>query len=525
MKSEKTLFYVLLALIVTLLVWQSRALLYYPNPDSGRWLGDETWRMMTLEGMITTGKPVVREAYASTLQQGVGLMHGSVWIMAAIAGGPSYLLRDLADPITIARYVNFALSLLLLVQIYLLLAGLNVHRLLRLFFLVCVVATETFLIASHTARLDVFVTNYLLAMVHFALWLYRMKNADGLSPIHVFLFGVFGGSGLLIYPHAATLSPLAFLWLLWAITSREKRLQNVVISLAGYATALLTIGLIYYTTTDHFGLFGPRSTRYSQFNNVAETVPALKLFSWSAQKMNIFGRLLQWWQSSWQLILPFAIALMGLIFIRRQRTAMSKDRKIVVGALLLITISTFLVQGAAVYYLIYVIPVAGLLLLLLARPVDDLALSQLGLIGIASVVVSGMHIYYVEAYAMPERSSVVANRVAVEELVDITVRESGGRTPKIIPDMGALQYLLHDDRVRVMTHHFLWFPVSDKSPAEVIRDERVDFLLQYAPQSILVEQANALGVLVAMRTGRFFEGNWRNPDPHADTLRLFRVRR
>lgn len=517
---EKHLCRTVLVLAGAVLLWQTRYLFSYPYPDAKIWFGDESWRMMALESLILTGKPVLQQALGSTLTLGVGL-HGCIWIMALIGGVPSIIFRSIADPISIARVVSVLIAIIYLWQCNWLLLRLGIERLWRALFLLALVTTEVFLISSHSARLDILVGTYLLLVLQVGL---IFSDRETTSSTFIWI-GSIAGAGILIYPHAVTLSIMPICILAWRLQKGPRA--------RGFAIAFITAAVIggltalsYYLSIGDVNFHGADTAGFNQFKNVTGSMPILSPLSWQVQYINIFLRLQQWFDNAWPLLFPMVFYVhRGIVTRSWPLHITSHSHRTIVYMAMAIIASTFMFHGPAVFYTIYAVPVFGIVLVyVLLREVEGSLGNNIAIAMLSTlfIVYHGVHLI---RDAEPQMRLVDRNAMLVKRAIDTAVRHSDEK-PLILADIGAMHLLLHDDRVALMTHHFLWFPLSTKPAETVIKEKEVDLLLQYGSRSYLHKEKLQLGSPILELTGVFNEGNHQfpiSPSTNPDTLQLYSV--
>src|SRR3954470_20337457 len=103
--------WLLAAIIVVILVLQTRLLYIFPQPDSARWWGDETGQMLELRAEITHGYADIPTGLGSSLAITNGLVRGNSWLAAMVYGLPAAIFHNAADLVSIGRTITFILSL------------------------------------------------------------------------------------------------------------------------------------------------------------------------------------------------------------------------------------------------------------------------------------------------------------------------------------------------------------------------------------------------------------------------------
>jgi hypothetical protein len=275
--------FMLLLMAAVLFASQLRSLLVFPEPNSLRWFGDETWLMSEAKQQITTAVVRYPLAIGSQLEFGKGLMLSMTWLSAVLYGLPVWII--LHDAVAVGRCVTAALALLLLIALYASSRVLGASRLAAALAVLLLISTRSFFFASHSARPDLLAGMIVLLVVTFGTRkserppriIHSMRWWFGCGAIFMFL-AVSSSIHLL-----TLLAPVA-LFFFWRITENEKqphsRRRAAIASAAGMLSMLTLLVLAYYFANRSLDLF-PASA--GQFHDVLHSIPIFRPFSRSVQ--------------------------------------------------------------------------------------------------------------------------------------------------------------------------------------------------------------------------------------------------
>ncbi len=521
--SRRILALVLAVLTLAVLIDQARFLFTYPVPDTGMWFGDETWTMLTVRAMITSGVARVPEALGSSLAHSNGLINGSIWISAALYGVPAVLAAQRLSPVEIGRVITFLLSLVSLFTMYRFCRFLKLPGSAVLTALFALVISNAFYFSSHSARLDaatglaVLLLFFLLCTV-FDRW--QRMGAIGQWAFWLPALGVFS---IAVYVHVPALMFLPLLYSLWRFRVFQRR-RPFVLAAAGMLTGLLSIVVLYWFSTHSLHLLG---TGYNQYYNVANSLPVLHLRSWRVQKINTIDRAIQVWQVAWPLVV-LLLAGTGVRVLRRVPFSTS-ERFFLVNAVLLV-LGWGLFGGPAVFYNIHVLPVAAVAGAILIEPAFSQPASRATTWGctVLFIVLTIMAVLRQERFGAVGARLVRENDAAIHALVDPVA--SIQHPPLVLTDEPAIDAIAGMNGVRLMTNHLLLFGDENKALPEILRGKNVNYLLLYSTSrwtSPFRRLADSLYTMIAFRVGRLTDQARSYDEPHwneMDTLRLYTVR-
>ena len=162
-RLQRILTVLLIAMAAVVFVLQIHSLFIFPQPNSLRWFGDETWLMSEATQQIATGVVRYPLAIGSTLAQGKGLVLSMTWLSALLYGLPAEIVAR--DPVAVGRIVTAGMALALLLTLYGCARSLGASRFAAGLSVLLLVCTRSFFFASHSARPDLLAGLIVLAFV------------------------------------------------------------------------------------------------------------------------------------------------------------------------------------------------------------------------------------------------------------------------------------------------------------------------------------------------------------------------
>ena len=359
LRLQRILAIVMIAMAATLFALQLRSLFIFPQPNSLRWFGDETWLMTEAVRQIATGVVRYPLAIGSTLMQGKGLALSMTWLSALLYGLPALIAGN--NPVAAGRIVTTTLSLVLLALLYGCSRLLGASRFASALAVMLLVSTRSFFFASHSARPDLLAGLIVLAFVTTCTIFARQRNEFsrwwwfGYGAAIVFL-SVSSSIHLL-----TLLGPVAFyfFWRLGGI----RRWHSAAFAITGAVGMGAILIAVYYWTTGSITLFSIAAGPV-QFQDVLSSIPIRRPFSRSVQVSNIIIRLKQYASEAPQIFL-----LPGLLpFIWRRATNTRHTFAVASGIVML---SWLLLEGAEINYLMHLLPLLFLGLALAATVIVE----------------------------------------------------------------------------------------------------------------------------------------------------------
>ncbi len=529
---QRMLAWLLLAMAATLFAMQLRSLFIFPELNSFRWFGDETWLMTEAKQQITTGIVRYPLAIGSTLEHGKGLVLSMTWLSALLYGLPAWIAGT--SPVAIGRVVTAVLAISLLAVLYGSARTLGASRCASTLAILLLVSTRSFFFASHSARPDLLAGLMVLAFVTICtkmLHLGKERSARwwfGYGAIVVFF-------ALSSSIHLLTLLGPVSLYFFWRLGGATK--WNYAASAFGGAVIMMFIlVIVYYSTTGNIALFSS-SIGPVQFHDVLSSIPIRRPFSRSVQIANIIIRFKQFVTEAPQLFLLPVL----LPFVWKRA---SSERHTFASASLIVLLSWLLLEGAEINYSMHLLPLFFLGLAIAATVI----LSQWN--RVATTVLSGLAIL---VFIFGFRDSIDAldaasridqsNRAGVQTIeAKIAAESLGAGKPRVMTEPFALERLSLDTNIEIMTDHFISFTAFAEPLDSFLHREHVNFAVLYNspvyPKNRVRDDpfyqgimrngqlvASYIGTTGDMGRDYFDQSNWKHDRSYADTLLLFRLSR
>ena len=524
-----------------ILVTSASSLYYFPVADSYRWYGDETWMMLGWKTLIAHGTMTNPIAIHSQLQSSPGLLLGSGWISALLYGVPQLILPASLSIVSTGRTISFLIGLTTLM-----LLGWSAHRLsvstpFALLMAVLLLSSTSFTFATHSARYDTMTGFTVLAFVYF----FASRVNRGNRTVHSTFSFFFGLCSVLIAltisPHLEVLLLPVALFIGWYFQILT-RLRNVVWMLAGAIVALGFLAVVYLLANSHL-TFAGGITPDNQFATVLSNFPVRRLFSFSAQRHQLWARAYYLWDEApaYALILPLIlISEIGLI-VQKRAHATTQFLSI---CLLCVLLSAIFLQSTLPYYWIYVLPLASLTLALHLQQWRNHSVVRV-LVPVTGIAV-GLLIFIVFIPHLLHAGRIgktinEANIAAVQAAFEETSRTWPRNAPRplVLAQAPAIGELLRNPTIRVMSEAFLFFPAPSPAPTLAPeRDERtdsaiaragVDYILDYnRPMTADYQKAVHEATPIFSRAGTFLDRSldyFRDRTLTIDTLTLYRMPR
>jgi len=454
-----------------LLVSQLRSLFVFPEPNSLRWFGDETWLMTEATQQITTGIVRYPLAVGSQLESGKGVVLGMAWLSAVLYGLPAWIAGH--DSVAVGRCVTAILSIALLFALYASSRMLGSSRMASATAILLLLSTRSFFFASHSARPDLLAGMIVLLAIAIG-----VKYSPRLPPISHSPLWWFGYGAVFLFLavsssiHLLTLlAPLALIFFFW-FTQPQRRIRAALVSVAGLLSMLAALILVYYLANGSLELF-PKSA--SQFHDVLHSIPILRPFSRSVQVANIVTRVKQIIaEAPIVLLLPVTVP-----FIWRRG-----DRHTFAIASLLVGFSWLLLEGAEINYLIHVLPLMFLgLAIALSRLTERWKYAWIPSLAIA--IIAFILGWGDSNRAFANGSIIGASNKEAARVIEaqITATWPLASKPLVLTEPPMLDRLSQDSSIRVMTDHFISFPLRIEPLDSFFAREHVNYAVLYNSQS------------------------------------------
>lgn len=520
---ERWASYLLLALIVALFAMQLSSLFVFPQPNSLRWYGDETWLMSEANTQITTGAIRYPLAVGSTLEHSKGLVLSMTWLSAALYGLPVAIIAS--DPVAIGRVVTALLSLLLLMALYHTSRLLGASRIAALVGVALLLSTRAFFFASHSCRTDLLAGFIVLLFV--ATLLHTILTPKDRSRWWWFGFGaitMFLAISSSI--HLLTLlGPVAlfFAWRLGAF----RRWSTSLALMGGIAGTLGFLIVASLLTHGSLTLFTPGA---HQFRDVLSSIPILRPFSRSVQSANMLIRIKQLWSEASSAYL-FAILIWFVPFYFQR----SKQGRLMANTLGIVLLSWLFLEGAEINYLIHILPLVFFAMTLALTNVAVRFRSISYALIVAAIVFIGMGLSDATIGAHAARTIDRSNADcihAIEKDIHSTSQIAGN--PLVLAEPPALERLSQDSHLRVMTDHFISFPELEEPIDSFLAREHVNYAVLYNSPTFPKDRASVdslyrtiqrVGTLIDREIGTSGDvgRDYFHPSDWKDTLLLFKL--
>ncbi len=449
---------------------QLRSLFVFPEPNSLRWFGDETWLMSEAIQQITTGVVHYPLAIGSQLEYGKGLVLGMTWLSALLYGLPAWTVGH--NPVAVGRGVTAVLALLLLVALYASSRMLGASRLASALVVMLLISTRSFFFASHSARPDLLAGMIVMLAVAIGTR-YSARNA---GIIHTSLWWFAYGAIFMFFAvsssiHLLTLLAPVALFFLWRFTNNGKihsTVRAAFWSAVGWLAMRGALIFAYYAANGSLELF-PKSA--SQFHDVLHSIPILHPFSRSVQVANIVTRIKQIIaEATVIVVLPFIILFAWKRGVRHTFAIAS----------LLVGISWLLFEGAEITYLIHLLP-----LLFLGLAIALTRLAERWNVTWVPITALGVIVFVFSlrdsARAFENASAIdVSNRNAARMIkTQIASTWHAASMPRVLTEPPMLDRLSQDTSIQIMTDHFLSFPLRIEPLDSFLAREHVNYAVLY----------------------------------------------
>ncbi len=468
-RLQRILVAVMIAMTAALFAMQLRSLFIFPQPNSLRWFGDETWLMTEALQQVSTGLVRYPLAIGSTLAQGKGLVLSMTWLSSLLYGLPAWIVGH--DAVAVGRIVTAVFALGLLALLYACSRSFGASRFASALAVLLLVCTRSFFFASHSARPDLLAGFIVVAFVAIC-----TKLADAGNEFGKRWWGIYGAIVVFLSLsssiHLLTLLGPASLFFFWKLGGM-RRWGVATATMAGAAgMGMILIG-IYYCTTGNLTLFST-STGPAQFHDVLSSIPIRRPFSRSVQVSNVIIRLKQFASESPQIFLLPAL----LPFVWKRATNVRYTFAIASGIVLL---SWLLLEGAEINYSMQILPLLFLGLALVTTKVVE-RWKNIGITIFTILVVFTFILSYRDSSnALTNASTIdVSNRANVQAVeAAIAANWRGAGKPRVLTEPVTLDPLSQYANIETMTDHFISFPLQSCSLDSFLLNEQVNYVVLY----------------------------------------------
>lgn len=510
------------AAIAVLLAAQLSSLFVFPQPNSLRWYGDETWLMTEAYQQFTTGSVSYPLAVGSQIEHGKGMMLSLTWLSAVLYGIPAAIAYP--NVVVAGRVVTAVLAIGLLAFLYLASRRFGASRLTASLAVLLLITGRSFLFASHSARTDLLVGLIVLASVAtFARWArerFRPRPAQWFLISAMLTFLAFSSS-----IHLLTLLGLVSLYFCWLLGAFANT-HNIVSAIGGTIAILALLIVGYYVAGGPHQLL-PASAGPNQFRDVITSIPILRPFSRSVQVANLVIRFKQLCAESPQL---FLLALAIPLAVRR-----SDWKRPLIVACAIVCLSWLLLEGAEINYMMHLLPLLFFVLALgLARMIQRWQPSLIVVVLAAIVCFSFAARDAVVAHAVGSGLD-RANEQAVTSIQHWAIMSSSNNArPLVLTEPPTLDKLSQTAELRVMTDHFVSFPTRHEPLDSLLSRLHVDYAVLYDSRAFPKDRARSdslyrtirrVGTLLTTEVGTYGDigRSYFAPTAWPDTILLFKL--
>ncbi|GEM_PF-2231836 len=463
---ERVLSSALVVATIVVFITQLRSVAVFPQPNSLRWFGDETWLMSEARQQITTGVVRYPLALGSVLQHGKGMVLSMTWLSSVLYGIPVWLAGH--NIVVVGRMVTAFFSAGLLIALFIIARRLGASRFLSASSILLLACTRSFFFSSHSARPDILAGLTILLFVGILTqeaWKKREHSSKW-----------WFGYGVIVTVLAVT-SSIHLLTLLVPVAifffvrmDGLRHINTIVSAISGALVALALLIGAYYTSTGNLALFA-HSTGHVQFNDVLTSIPIFRPFSRSVQVANILIRLKEFWLEA-----PVIFLLPVVVALAWRRTSNTHTFAI---ATAIVFLSWLLLQGTEINYLIHILPLLFVALAIgLTRIIEHVRWVSFALVIFSAVFfVFAIH----DSSAALESGSIIdrSNKEGVAMIKADLRAESGPDKPCVVTEPVTLARLSDDTSIQVMTDHFISFPIREQPLDSLFAQEHVNYIMLY----------------------------------------------
>jgi hypothetical protein len=525
-RIPNTIAFSMLALACVLFALQLQSLFIFPQPNSLRWFGDETWLMTEAVQQIATGVIHYPLAIGSTLEHGKGLVLSMTWLSSLLYGLPALIVGH--DPVAVGRVVTAVLAFGLLLSVYFCARWLGASRFASALAVLLLVCTRSFFFASHSVRPDLLAGIIVLAFVvictKFAKQGRELETWEWFGYGALVVFLAFSSS-----IHLLTLLGPVSLYFLWRLGGTQ-RWSLTAPAMTGAMGMMAILIAVYYCTTGNLTLFAVTAGPV-QFHDVISSIPIRRPFSRSVQVSNIVIRFKQFVSEAPQ---AFVLPLLFVIVPRRS----SEHRHSFAIAVGIVFLSWLLLEGAEINYLMHLLPLIFLGLALIATTIVD----RWGYVGVTVftlLALVSVRFGFDDSFKAMSTAAAIdrSNRANIHSITE-SIRSSwqGTGKPRVMCEPFALDRLSQDNSIQAMTDHFISFPLYSQPIDSFFIKEHVNYVVLYNspvyPKDRMRDdpfyrQVRRSGILMGSYPGTngdmgrdYFDGlHWQ------DTLLLFQISR
>lgn len=469
-RKSRMLLSALFILLLLTLGYQLSSLYYLPQYDGARFWGDEFGQILELKTELERGYAAIPTGKGATVEATNGIVRGNSWLAAIVYGLPALLFYPHFDLVTIGRTVSALLSLILLVILYAALRRFGSSKFVALAATLVLIANQAFVFASHSARLDIAAGLSVLAWVGYCTWQYRQLRQALWQPGSLW-FTAFGACTFALVTfsiHLLTLLGPAAVFVVY-VFGKEQRAKAFAASASGVLAVAGILFAIYASTGAPLTLFGETPHRL-QSHDVLSAMPVFRPFSWSVQSSNLVQRFEQF-----RIEAPFVAALFmaSLVVSVVKWRSLAPATKFALACSGIVVLCWLQFQSSAVYYLTHITPLLVFISVMILRTLKPRRWKTT--LALGCVALAALHFAEIEQLTDPSRRRDTQNRHALQA-IEPRLPDDGSTILVQYPAVSILHRTLGD---RLMTTHFVNFPVDSSSVEEVLRKNNVSTIVLY----------------------------------------------
>jgi hypothetical protein len=393
---------------------------------------------------------------------------------------------------------------------YRMMRAFHVSSLLALFALLLLVTSRSFFFASHAARLDVAAALSVLGFIWYLSSRFdRWQRAVWLpTPTWFFLYGIVAILFATLSIHLLTLLGLLSVYSLFRFGAVRKP-KHFLFAATGALVAVVVLIAIYKISGAPITVFGHTAIP-NQFQSVVQKLPIERPFSRSVQVSNILERITGLWSEAKFIVIAIAASVF-LLFLHRSSKKSSREN-FLFGGTAIILIAWLFFESPARYYFVQVLPlfIVTAMIAISSRQIVNkvlpIALCSLGL----------LYFGIRDARNARTLSETIYrdNATAIEAALRVIYTEPHGSRPIVLAQNPAIASLEREQDIRLMTAHFVSFPLSSESIANVVLTIPVKYMMLYAAGDgsvysddyhALRPVADSIGTVLLKQTGILFD--------------------
>jgi len=520
MKFSKIASFALFLVLFLVLIRNFQYLYVAPIQNAYWWSSDETWLMSEYHSFLTTAHYINPTAPGSAYAQATGVLFGSCYLTALLYGLPALILKF--PIIDIGRTVTFSIGLFTLFTLWFFAKRYRAPTWLALFGCVLLASTLCFFVMSHTVRYDLLVGFAVLVFV--ALLPLVREQRSGLS----IAFGLTLPFCLLLNGHLLIYLTLALAYFAFLTKPR----WNIFIGsmIAGFV-ALFGIQFLLLHSTSFFGPL--------QKSGISK-IPLQTIFHPKSDYWNLYWRIFianMWARNILFLVVAILVVLTILRFrykINIVHWATLAEKRLAIGAALVLFASLFLEDVLTPRYFIHVLPTIVFLLTIVLWVMYRIPSRKFLIVPVVIIIAVFSVWDYVSATdtmgSVGETISRENEHVMRSALAVIHTR-SNNKVPRVFCTVAGQAIAMDDDSIVLFTTVMYNQPAAKVPDSTIWNRAKIDYAIKYSGNYKEVNSyidTTSHPNIIFERTGHFADFA-RSYDAaglmQIDTLRVYEFRR